>query len=116
VRRAGRVLLAIVVLAAVLYGLEAVVVRLAIRDVSARSLAHSIGGLNPCRRLGVHHWRCDRLDAGQSEQAEYDVTTDGRCWRARRIGRRPVLAEGGLGRRADGCVGLLDVLRIEDRA
>jgi hypothetical protein len=82
--------------------------------VTPESLAHSVraevdassGG--SCRE-DARGWRCPAL--GQSGGNDYRVRVDGRCWTARRIGP----SADGLPRRARGCVGLWDQVRLADR-
>lgn len=101
----------------------------AVGSVSPRALNYSVtkkaGGsviasVGPCRRSGERDkrggervYRCSVSDSGGSGGATYVVKVDGRCWKARRLGKGGF--DGELRRRADGCVRWRDQLRLFDR-
>jgi hypothetical protein len=95
----------------------------AIGSFSRRALSYSvtkavdgsvIADVNPCRKQGKHRFRCIVSGATESQGAEYVVTVNGRCWKARRIGAGDI--GGKFPRQKSGCVKWRDQLRVFDRS
>ena len=82
-------------------------------SVSKRVGGSVVVGVDPCRRQARDRFRCEVADKSGSGGASYLVTVNGRCWKARRLGRARF--EGELARRKSGCVKWRDQLRLFDR-
>jgi hypothetical protein len=83
------------------------------------SVTKKVGGsviarVEPCAKQAKHRFRCPVSDKSGSGGADYVVTLNGRCWKARRLGRANF--EGELARRKSGCVKWRDQLRVFDRS
>lgn len=74
-------------------------------SVERESGSAGIGG--ECSRRADEHWRCEITDGAGSGGASYEVTVDGRCWRARRTSPGH-FTETPMPARPDGCTRLRD--------
>jgi hypothetical protein len=79
----------------------------------SKRVGGSVIGVGPCRKQARHRFRCQVADSEGSGGATYQVTVDGRCWKARMA--HDYGHEGKLERRANGCLKWRDQLRLFDR-
>jgi hypothetical protein len=74
-----------------------------------RELGGTLPDVEPCVRRNDGTWRCEINDKSVSNEIDYRVTLDGRCWSARKVTRRDA-GTPPLPKQAEGCVGWRDRL------